>query len=82
MNGHGVALLSPGMWEAQIAAGQLVRLWPTVAYWRFAYWLVYPEAKRNAPKVKALREWLLAEVVRAAGDDPDGVLAPPELDVA
>ena len=27
-----------------------------------AYWLVYPEARRNVPKIKAFREWILGEV--------------------
>lgn len=82
VNGHGVALLTPMMWEPQVASGQLVRLWPVTAYWRAGFWLVYPEAKRNQPKVRAFRDWVLAEVRRAAGDDPDGVLVAPELDVA
>lgn len=74
INGHGVALLTPGYWEAQVAAGQLVRLWPTVGFWRATIWLVYPEAKRGAVKVRAFREWLLAEISRAVGEDADGVL--------
>ena len=82
VNGHGVALLTPLFWEPQVANGQLVRLWPTVAYWRAGFWLVHPEGKRNQPKVKAFREWLLAEAAAAAGDDPDGVLVRPEAAVA
>ncbi|PAX06568.1 LysR substrate-binding domain-containing protein [Sphingomonas lenta] len=82
VNGHGVALLTPMMWEPQVASGQLVRLWSVAAYWRAGFWLVYPENKRNQPKVRAFRDWLLEEVRRAAGEDPDGVLTPPELDVA
>jgi LysR family glycine cleavage system transcriptional activator len=78
INGHGVALLTPMFWEQQVASGQLVRLWPTVGYWRAGFWLVCPEARRNAPKIKAFREWLLAEVAQAAGNDPDGVLTPPD----
>ncbi|TIS83288.1 MAG: LysR family transcriptional regulator, partial [Mesorhizobium sp.] len=27
-----------------------------------AYWLVYPEARRNVPKIRAFRDWLLAEI--------------------
>lgn len=82
VNGHGVALLTPLFWEPQVASGQLVRLWPTTGCWRAGFWLVHPEGKRNAPKVRAFRDWLLAEVRRAAGDDPDGVLVAPGPDVA
>jgi LysR family glycine cleavage system transcriptional activator len=33
-----------------------------------AYWLVYPEARRNVPKIRAFRDWLLAEIARTIGD--------------
>lgn len=79
LNGHGVALLTPLFWDQQVASGQLVRLWPTVGDWRGGFWLVYPEGRRALPKISAFRDWLLAEVARAAGDDADGVLAPPDL---
>lgn len=79
INGHGVALLSPLLWQPQVASGQLVRLSPTIGFWRCGIWLVHPESKRNAAKIRAFREWLLAEVRTAAGEDADGVLEPPSL---
>ena len=35
-----------------------------------AYWLAFPEARRNVPKIKAFRDWILGEIGkrRAAGD--------------
>ncbi len=75
--GHGVAVLSPIMWEPALAAGQLVRLLPQVAMYRNSFWLVYPEGKRGLAKVRAFRDWLLAEVREALGDDPLGALVPP-----
>lgn len=78
MRGDGVGLLTPALWEPQIASGQLVRLSPIVGYW-CNFWLVYPESRRNMPKIKAFKEWMLDEVVRAAGNDPDGVLVPPAM---
>ncbi|TIW18847.1 MAG: LysR family transcriptional regulator, partial [Mesorhizobium sp.] len=27
-----------------------------------AYWLVYPTARRNVPKIRAFRDWILAEI--------------------
>lgn len=74
--GHGVAILSPPMFQPAIDAGLLVQPFPQVATYRNAFWLVYPEHKRNLPKVRAFRDWLLDEVKRAAGDDPYGILVP------
>lgn len=77
INGHGVALLSPMMWEPQIASGQLVQVLPTIAFWRTSFWLVYPEGKRHLAKVRAFHDWLLAEVRATLADDPHGMLVPP-----
>jgi LysR family glycine cleavage system transcriptional activator len=75
--GHGVAILSPPMFQSAIAAGQLVQPFRQVAYYRNSFWLVYPEHKRNLTKVRALRDWLLGAVRQAAGDDPYGILEEP-----
>ena len=40
-----------------------------------AYWLVYPEARRNVPKIRAFREWLLAEIACSIGK-PRAVAGP------
>lgn len=74
--GHGVAILSPPMFRPAIDAGLLVQPFPHVATYGNGFWLVYPEHKRNMPKVRAFRDWLLEEVRRAAGDDPYGILLP------
>ena len=29
-----------------------------------AYWLAFPEGRRNVPKIKAFRDWILAEIGR------------------
>ena len=76
MAGQGVAILNPAMWKTQIAAGLLAPLLPTIAFSRSRYWLCYPEHKRNAPKVRAFREWLFAEIARDAIDDPYGIYDP------
>ena len=75
---QGVAMLSPPMWRADILAGRLVQLFPLTLFEPFAYWLVYPEHKRNVPKVKAFREWLLAEFRREAAEDESGAFLEPE----
>lgn len=75
--GHGVAILSPPLWMPAIRAGQLVPASPHVAEYRNSFWLVYPESKRSLAKVRAFRDWVLAEVKEALGDDPYGALVPP-----
>jgi LysR family glycine cleavage system transcriptional activator len=74
--GHGVAILSPPMFQPAIDAGLLVQPFVHVANYGNAFWLVYPEHKRNMAKVRAFRDWLLDAVRRAAGDDPYGILVP------
>ncbi|MES2442289.1 MAG: LysR substrate-binding domain-containing protein [Pseudomonadota bacterium] len=75
--GHGVAILSPPMWQPAIAAGLLVPASPCAACYKNSFWLVYPETKRNLAKVRAFRDWLLADIVAALGDDPYGALLSP-----
>ncbi len=76
--GHGVSILSPPMWLPAIAAGQLVQVLPHTAQYRNAFWLMYPESKRNQPRIRAFRDWLLAEVAESLRDDPWGARVPPE----
>ena len=66
--GQGVTLLDPALFAADLAAGRLVRLFDLVAEDGYDYWLVYPSSRRNAPKIRAFRAWLLGEVARAGGD--------------
>lgn len=79
--GHGIAVLSPPMWQAALASGQLVQPLPQVAMYRNSFWLVYPESKRGLAKVRAFREWILAEVRESLGDDPYGALVPDACDL-
>jgi len=74
--GHGVAILSPPMFQPAIDAGLLVQPFAHVTNYGNAFWLVYPEHKRNMAKVRGFRDWLLNAVKRAAGDDPYGILVP------
>jgi LysR family glycine cleavage system transcriptional activator len=74
--GHGVAILSPPMFKPAIDAGLLVQPFRHVALYKNGFWLAYPEHKRNLPKVRALRDWLLKSVKAAAGKDQE-LLKPP-----
>jgi LysR family glycine cleavage system transcriptional activator len=76
--GSGVAILSPPMWQPAIDAGLLVPVLPHIAMYRNSFWLMYAESKRNLPKIRAFRDWLLAEIAAAAQDDPFGSFTPPE----
>jgi LysR family transcriptional regulator, glycine cleavage system transcriptional activator len=69
MAGQGVAMLTPFFWRNDIADGRLVQPFAQVSTRGYGYWLVVPEHRRNVPKIRRFREWLLAEIARdhAAG---------------
>jgi LysR family glycine cleavage system transcriptional activator len=76
--GHGLALLTPLYWQAEVAAGRLVRPFDIIICEKRATWLVYPEHKRNRAKIRHFRDWLLAEVAEEAKLGPAEVFTPPE----
>lgn len=60
---QGVAILTPNFHKAEIDAGRLYQPFDLVCKdGERGYFLVYPEARRNTPKIRAFREWLLREV--------------------
>ena len=67
--GQGAGLLPAAMAARDLADGRLVKLadivWPAA----FAYYLVYPEASHERPKVAAFRKWIL-EAASAAPEPP------------
>ncbi|MFC3712100.1 LysR substrate-binding domain-containing protein [Sphingoaurantiacus capsulatus] len=65
LSGQGVALLDARLWTDEIARGRLIG--PFDILGRQApggVWLVYPEAKHRSAKVRAFRDWILAEIAR------------------
>lgn len=62
--GQGVAMLTPFFWRRDLVEGRLVRPFEQISSRGFAYWFAAPEARRNVPKIKRFREWLLAEIKR------------------
>ena len=61
--GQGVAILMPAFFADELASGRLVQPFPFVRRSSEThYWLVYPEARRRSPKIRAFRDWILAEV--------------------
>lgn len=72
MSGHGAAILTPSLWQSDIEQGRLALLPGPIVDERRNYWLVYPEYKRNTPKIRAFREWLAGEIAAEAANDTTG----------
>jgi LysR family glycine cleavage system transcriptional activator len=82
--GLGVALLPKMLVEDDTSLGRLVMLFDDGFESKDAYCLVYPEAKRNDPKVEKFRRWVLQEVadlkdVTAGGRPADSANADPAM---
>ena len=61
IDGMGVALGRSALAGDDLAAGRLVRPFDIILPADNAYYLVYPEHTANRPKIKAFRDWILAE---------------------
>jgi len=75
--GQGVAILNPALWRGEIAAGRLVAPIPDIVFADTMLWLVYPEHRRNVPKIRAFRSWIEGEMRRDAEGAIEGIFAPP-----
>ena len=64
-------------WRAELASGRLVRPFPTLLVSDRSHWLVYPEGRRNQPKIAAFRDWILAEVEAEKSREPAELFIPP-----
>lgn len=60
--GQGVGILTPLFYRDAIEQKRLVQPFDLTCDDGGAYWLVCPEARRNAPKIKAFRNWIKAEM--------------------
>lgn len=67
--GHGVAILRPEFYAEDVAAGRLFQPFDLTCEDGSHYWLVYPEARRNAGKIRAFRDFLRANLPDF-GSDP------------
>jgi LysR family glycine cleavage system transcriptional activator len=69
VDGHGVALVSNVLVEADIEAGRLVRLFDIGLRGGhdhdLAYYLAYAPGRLRQPRVAAFREWILHEVAKS-----------------
>jgi LysR family glycine cleavage system transcriptional activator len=62
--GQGIAMLMPSFFAGDLAAGRLVQPFDLMATDSTAYWLVYPETRKNVRKIRAFRDWILGELKR------------------
>lgn len=62
MASGGVAIGSPVMFAADVAAGRLTQPFDVHIAESTGYWLAYPRDRRRARKIAAFRDWLLEEV--------------------
>jgi LysR family transcriptional regulator, glycine cleavage system transcriptional activator len=65
--GLGIAAVPRFLIEKHFESGQLVRPFRGSIRSRYAYYLVYPEAKRQWHEVQAFRRWILREVTQTTG---------------
>ena len=65
MAGQGVAIVNPGHYADDIAAGRLLLPFDLLCNDGRDYWLAYPQNRRNTPKIRAFRNWILAELAIA-----------------
>jgi len=66
VDGVGVALARTALAALDLAAGRLVQPFPPAIAAPFAYYVVCPLAVANRPKIRAFRDWLLAEAAEDA----------------
>jgi LysR family glycine cleavage system transcriptional activator len=57
--GQGVAMLTPAFFADELRDGRLVQPFPFIRESGSHYWLVYPQARRRSPKIRAFRDWIL-----------------------
>ncbi|HYB09700.1 MAG TPA: transcriptional regulator GcvA [Alphaproteobacteria bacterium] len=62
--GQGVALGTTVLAGDDLAAGRLVRPLPHIVESEHPYWLIYPPALAKQPRVRAFRDWIMAEATR------------------
>lgn len=77
MGGQGFVLLTPAFWHNDIQDGRLVQPFTLTATAGFRYWLVVAPERRQVPKIKRFREWLLTQVEGAALPSPPPPLPAP-----
>ncbi len=66
--GRGVAILTPAFYRDEVERGLLVQPFELTCSDGRGYWLVYPRNRRNVPKIRAFRDWIMTAIIE---DGPD-----------
>ncbi|MTI09445.1 transcriptional regulator GcvA [Curvivirga aplysinae] len=61
INGQGVALVRSAHMERELQEGRVVRLLDVDYQSPSSYYFICPKGRENAPKIKAFRDWVLAQ---------------------
>lgn len=75
--GAGIAMMTPMFWRDELASGRLVQPFPTLLVSDRSHWLVYPEGRRNQPKIAAFRDWIMREVEAEKAREPAEIFTSP-----
>jgi LysR family transcriptional regulator, glycine cleavage system transcriptional activator len=59
--GSGIALVSPSFVSEELKSGRLIQLFDIMASSGSDYYLAYAEQRKNHPKIRAFRDWILKE---------------------
>jgi len=76
--GAGIAMMTPMFWRGELASGRLVQPFPLIHVTGRSHWLVYPEGRRNQPKIAAFRDWILAEAEAEKAREPAEIFLQPQ----
>lgn len=68
MAGMGITLLMPEYFQRELEQGRLIMPFKRTINQDSGYWLAYPEGRRNVPKIRVFRDWIVAEA--ASGKPP------------
>jgi DNA-binding transcriptional LysR family regulator/AraC-like DNA-binding protein len=74
VSGRGVALLTPLFWRDELADGRLVRVLPHVLDGEGTYWLLYPKARAEWPKIRRFSEWLHQLCERSSAEEQPAIV--------
>ncbi|HYI64888.1 MAG TPA: LysR substrate-binding domain-containing protein [Allosphingosinicella sp.] len=75
--GAGCALMTPMLWRRDLESGRLVQPFGQIYLSGRAQWLVYPEGRRNQPKIAMFRDWLLNEIEMEKSREPAAIFVAP-----
>jgi len=64
MAGMGITLLMPEYFQRELEQGRLIMPFERLIDQDSGYWLAYPESRRNVPKIRFFRDWIVAEAAR------------------